>query len=210
MFAWLAVGLSGAVYVSAGWMDKNRVSALFKLLTVILLIATLLVQDISEGQSLSAKWVTAGLLMSLIGNLIFILSERFYQPAVFVFVVASVCYSKAFWGQVSGPLSLWLPAMLYAAFVILFLLGLPRLSGIALPVVLLGSGLIHMTWGAAEVWMRQDTLSAHYACLGASLLFFCCVGHAFKHEEQPARKGNVLLDSTYFLSQSLITASVLM
>lgn len=207
MFAWLAVGASGGVFLYATQMEKKKLAGLFKLLTMVLLI--ILLCSHGGGLSLSARWVVAGLVFSLAGNVIFLLSHRFYPLAVFAFVLVAVCYGKAFWVTQTGSLSFWIPSMLYAALVILFFIGLPHLSGVVLSAVILGTALTQATWAAAEVWIQHSSQSALFGFIGAFLLQSCCIGHAFKHRALPAKNGNMLLNSAYFFSQALITASVL-
>jgi uncharacterized membrane protein YhhN len=207
MFAWLAVGASGGVFLYATQMEKKKLAGLFKLLTMLLLI--ILLCSHGEELSLSARWVVAGLVFSLAGNLIFLLSNRFYPLAVFVFVLVAICYGKAYWVTLSEPLSFWIPAMLYAALIILFLIGLPYLSGVVLPAIILGSALTQATWAAAEVWLQYNSQPALFGFIGTSLLQSCCIGHAFKHRTLPAKNGNLMLNSAYFIAQALITASVL-
>ena len=209
MFAWLAVGMSGIMYVSVSRTDRVRLSAFFKFLTIAVLLVALMYAEGISGLSISAKWVALGLLLSLVGDQMFMLPRRFYRYGIPFFVLVSICYSKAFWLQIPGELSLWLPSMLYAAIVIVFLVGLPKLSAIVIPVAIFGTCLVQMAWAAAEVWMQLGTVQALYGCLGASLLLLSSVGHAFKHKDLPAKNGNILLDSGYFISQALITASAM-
>ncbi|PWI31874.1 hypothetical protein DI392_18510 [Vibrio albus] len=208
MFVWLAVGASGGVCLCATQMEKKRLAVFFKLLTMVLLVMTLFHHSGGE-LLLTEQWVLAGLAFSLAGNLFFLLSNRFYELAVLSFVVVSICYGKASWLQLSGPLSYWIPSMLYAALVILLFIGLPSLSGILWSVVTLGAGMVQMTWAAAEVWMHQSSPASLLGFTGAFLLLTCCIGHAFKHKGLPAKNGNLVLNSTYLISQALITASVL-
>jgi uncharacterized membrane protein YhhN len=209
MFAWLAVGASGGVSLCATQMKKKRLAGFFKIFTIVLLIITLCVHGYTTGLSLSAKWVTVGLLLSLVGSLMFLFSNRFYPLAVLWFVLASLSYGDAFWLQLSGPQCYWIPSMLYAALVILLFVGLPSLSIILLPVIFQGIGMAQMTWAAAEVWIYYQSQAALLGFIGSSLLFSCCIGHAFRYRSQPVQNGSLTLNSLYFLSQALITASVL-
>ena len=208
MFVWLAIGVSGIMFISVSRLRTVWLSTLLKFASVSLLLFILLVQLGSSDMVEYSEWIALGLLCALLADVLFMLSPNQYSAGIGLFVIASLSYSKAFWLQVPGQLSLWLPSMLYAAIVIVFFIGLPRLAEIVLPVIILGCCQVQMTWAALEVWMQTGTVQALYGCLGASLFLLSCVMWAFKHKERPKRNGNPFLDTCYFISQALITVSV--
>ncbi|MFA0520147.1 lysoplasmalogenase family protein, partial [Vibrio sp. 10N.222.55.E8] len=110
----------------------------YKVFTFFLLATIALTQSVVADFT---YWIVAGLAISAIADVFHTVAQK--RPLHFIcFLLAQLCYSKAFWLQLSGEMVWWLFAFLLAACVVAFFLLLPRLDKLVFPVVIMGIVLI--------------------------------------------------------------------
>ncbi|KXF82684.1 lysoplasmalogenase [Enterovibrio coralii] len=206
MLSWFAVCCSGLLHINAAYKGPRWQFYLFKPLT----IAILIVIALMGGQESSyTYWIVAGLAFSLVGDVFLMLPKDRFIPGLLSFLVAHILYSVAFWQQFDGPMIWWLPSLIGAASVLIFLLLLPNLGQLLIPVGLYIAVIAQMAWGAGEFWMAEHSQMAAYAFGGALLFMLSDTVLAFDRFKGPFRTSVLLIMSTYFSAQGLITASVL-
>lgn len=206
MWGWLVFGLSGFVHISTVNNEDKRRSQIFKLLALLSLIALLLFSAHDEPQFI---WVFSGLVCSLLAEILGQLSQPRVKVIFGLMLITFLAYSKGFWTQLSGDISWWLPALLFAGSVILFLLLLPKLDTIVFPVSIMGLVLVNMSWAASAVWMGNATQANLMACIACLIFVASAVLKAVHHYRAPIEHAEKWLASGYFAAQALIVASVI-
>lgn len=206
MLSWFAVCFSGLLHISAAYRGPRWQFYLFKPLTIALMMA---IAAMGAEPSAYTHLILAGLLFSLLGDIFLMLPKDRFIPGLLSFLVAHILYSVAFWQQFEGPMVWWLPSMIGAAGVIIFLLLLPNLGALLVPVGLYIAVIAQMAWGAGEFWMNTHSQPAAYAFGGALLFMVSDTVLAFERFKGPFRTSVLLIMGTYFCAQGLITLSAL-
>lgn len=206
MWIWLAIALSGLGHITAYYHGPKWQFYLFKPMTLCLL-------GVAAWQSPSASGlyhvaIMAGLLLSLMGDIFLMLPRDRFMAGLSSFFLAHIAYSIAFWSQLSGNIAWWLPAMLAAAGVIVFLLLLPSLGSLMLPVACYIAVIVQMTWAAGEYWLTAASLPALLAFSGALIFMFSDLCLAIDRFRGPFRPATAWVMTSYFLAQSLIVATL--
>ncbi len=204
MWSWLAVSLSG-IGAIAGTKHGHIGQALsYKVFTFVLLAVIALTQSVVADFT---YWLVAGLVVSAIADALHSLTQK--RTLYFVcFLVAQLCYSKAFWLQLSGEMVWWLFALLLAACIVAFFLLLPRLDKLVFPVVIMGMVLIQLAWAAGEVWLLDPQLSHAVGFVGCSVLLISALAYALNCYRSPIKGSYFWVTGSYFLAHALIVASL--
>ncbi|TKF75813.1 lysoplasmalogenase [Vibrio kanaloae] len=204
MWSWLAVSLSG-IGAIAGTKHGHIGQALsYKVFTFVLLAVIALTQSVVADFT---YWLVAGLVVSAIADVLNSLTQK--RTLYFVcFLVAQLCYSKAFWLQLSGEMVWWLFALLLAACIVAFFLLLPRLDKLVFPVVIMGMVLIQLAWAAGEVWLLDPQLSHAVGFVGCSVLLISALAYALNCYRSPIKGAYFWVTGSYFLAHALIVASL--
>ena len=205
MWSWLAVSLSGIGAIAGAKHGHVTQTLIYKVFTFVLLATIALSQPEITTYS---YWIVGGLVVSALADILHTLSKR--KPLHFIcFLVAQLCYSKAFWLQLSGQVVWWLFALLLAACVVAFFLLLPRLDKLVFPVVIMGMMLLQLNWAAGEVWLLTGAWASLLGFLGTLTLTLSAgllAVHDYRHS---IRYGRYLISGSYLLAHSLITASLI-
>ncbi|WP_299695632.1 lysoplasmalogenase [uncultured Vibrio sp.] len=204
MWSWLAVSLSG-IGAIAGTKHGHIGQALsYKVLTFVLLAIIALTQSVVADFT---YWLVAGLVLFAVADALHTLTQK--RPLHFVcLLVAQVCYSKAFWIQLSGEVVWWLFALLLAACVVAFFLLLPRLGQLVFPVVIMGIMLIQLVWASGEVWLLDPQLSHALGFVGCSVLLPSALAYALSCYRGSIKGAYCWVMGGYFLAHAIIVASL--
>ena len=204
MWSWLAVSLSGIGAVAGTKQGHIGQALSYKVFTFVLLAIIALTQSVVADYM---YWVVAGLAISAIADVFHTLTQK--RLLYFVcFLLAQLCYSKAFWLQLSGEMVWWLFALLLAACVVAFFLLLPRLDKLVFPVVIMGIVLIQLTWASGEVWLLDPKLSHAVGFAGCSVLLLSALAYALNCYRSPIKSAYFWVTGSYFLAHALIVASL--
>lgn len=206
MWSWLAVSLSGLLHISAATQGPKWQFYFFKPFTILLMLV-LLIQ--SGGESAYVWLIGAGLIFSMIGDVFLMLPKDRFLLGLASFLGAHVLYSSAFWLQLSGDMVWWLPAILFAAGIIIFLLLLPNLGNMALPVIGYILVIVQMAWAAGEVWLTSRTGVSLLAFSGALMFMLSDVILAFDRFKHSTKLSTTMVMGCYYVAQGLITASAI-
>lgn len=180
---------------------------LFKPLTMLLIIAMLMLANIGDA----GNWVLAALLFSLIGDVFLMLPKKPIAPALGSFLVAHVLFVIEF--SERAPLQWSWSLGLAAAIIVVWASWVSRrlmsnLGRLLIPGLIYFSAISLMVFYAANVFLAG--VSGGGLLLAGALLFFSSdTALAFNRFGKPWRSAQLVILSTYFSGQFLITASIL-
>ncbi|WP_139685695.1 lysoplasmalogenase [Vibrio tasmaniensis] len=204
MWSWLAVSLSGIGVITGTKHGYIGQALLYKVFTFVLLATIALTQSVVVDFT---YWVVAGLAISAIADVLHTVTQKRLLHFV-CFLLAQLCYSKAFWLQLSGEMVWWLFALLLAACIVAFFLLLPRLDKLVFPVVIMGIVLIQLAWASGEVWLLEPQLSHAVGFVGCCVLLLSALAYALNFYRSPIKGAYFWITGSYFLAHALIVASL--
>ncbi len=115
-----------------------------------------------------ARWIAAGLMMSLLGDALLALPGDWFVAGLLAFLVAHLAYTSAYVGRSRALDPAWLLMSLVAVAIMLTaLFRLGELGAMKLPVVIYAVVIGLMLWRAGA--QRRSGPRAHFAVLGAVL-----------------------------------------
>ncbi len=206
MWSWLSVALSGFISISANKNNHQLQAALFKTLSLLLLLVMLWSQTNQVGVPI--WWASLGLLIAIVADCLYIYKK--HQRLCFsAFVLSQLCYSAMFWTSLAGEIVWWLPALLLGVGVVSFFLLLPQIDRLIFPVVVMGSVLLQLNWAAGEVWLVNGNFSNAMGFVGTLMLTLSAGLLAIHDYRRSVNRGRYLISGSYLLAHSLITASLL-
>ncbi|NNN46017.1 MULTISPECIES: lysoplasmalogenase [unclassified Vibrio] len=206
MWSWISVGLSGFISISAFENHNLKQALLFKNITPVLLLA-MLVEQAGDWSSPSI-WVAIGLLVAMFADSLHLLG-KWPKFCFFAFVAAQLCYSRAFWVQLSGTIVWWLPALLLATSIVAFFLLLPQLDTLIFPVTIMGIILVQLAWASGDVWLKSPSWGSLVGFVGSLIFILSAVLLAIHDYRHALPWGQYWISGSYLLAQALIVASVL-
>ncbi|MEZ9438241.1 lysoplasmalogenase [Vibrio atlanticus] len=204
MWSRLAVSLSGIGAITGTKHGHIGQALLYKVFTFVLLATIALTQSVVVDFT---YWVVAGLAISAIADVLHTVTQKRLLHFV-CFLLAQLCYSKAFWLQLSGEMVWWLFALLLAACIVAFFLLLPRLDKLVFPVVIMGIVLIQLAWASGEVWLLEPQLSHAVGFVGCCVLLLSALAYALNFYRSPIKGAYFWVTGSYFLAHALIVASL--
>jgi uncharacterized membrane protein YhhN len=205
MWSWLAVALSGLLYIFADEKGDKVRMVLFSLLTHALLATMILATDHLQSYQM---WMLLGLGVFAVSDAI--AQWQQHTKLSFVgFILAQLVYSWAMWGVVNSQFVLWLPALLLCIAIVTFLLLLPRLDSFLMPVAFMGLSLVHLLCAAGEAWLIAGTSSSTLGFCGALVLMLSALLLALDQYHFQSRRARYAVSGSYYASQSLLVASAL-
>ncbi|WP_338165642.1 lysoplasmalogenase family protein [Vibrio sp. 10N] len=205
MWSWLAVALSGLLYIFADEKGDKVRMVLFSLLTHALLAAIILATDVLLPYQ---RWMLLGLGVFAVSDAI--AQWRQHTKLSFIgFICAQLIYSWAMWGLVNSQFVLWLPALLFCVAIVTFLLLLPRLDSFLMPVALMGLSLVHLLCAAGEAWLISGTYASTLGFVGALVLMLSALLLALEQYHFQSRRARYAVSGSYYLAQSMLVASSL-
>ena len=213
-FFWLTLALAGVDWVAAwrGWRQVRWVSKTGALLALIAWFTQ------AGGWQGWQAWFGAGLLFSLLGDVLLMLPAGFFLGGVAAFLVTHVLYIIGF-NQTVLHLR-WEAAFPMIVVGVAFTTLQGRIRGglrqqgeqaLLLPVMIYAITLSLMWLMALTTLLRPDwaRLPAVLVSVGAGLFFFSDSLLAYNRFVRPIQNGDLLVMITYHIGQVLITGGVL-
>lgn len=214
---WLLITLVLAVsHWVARWKGMSRVGAATKLPVT----AALILWSLSEGGWPGGMgWIGAGLVFSLIGDLMLLLPRRFFIPGLTGFLLAHICYIIGF--SQPGPV---MNPILFVITCLLFIYGYFYFQNLRqswkvgasgnrfiTPFVLYGITLCLMTLSACQTILRADwpPTASCFAAAGGILFLFSDSLLGYNRFIHPLPGGRTFEMMTYHLAQIAIVAASL-
>ncbi|KOO09361.1 lysoplasmalogenase [Vibrio hepatarius] len=204
---WLIIVLLCVVHV---WSIDKKYRWIFYLskATPVFLMSALVLVDSPNSQDY-AYWIGVGLIASAIGDLFLMHPKDKFIEGLSCFLCAHILYSYAFFTQIEQPLTLWLPAVLFSVGLIVYLLLLPTLDNMKLPVAVYTSAILVMAWGATEVWLEAEHPLAAYGAMGAFIFIVSDLVLAIDRFRTTSAFSRHVVMVTYYTAQVLLTLSAL-
>lgn len=217
MFLFLALTLALALLeIFAVYRESRRLEYFAKPGVMLVLLVWLF---LSAGLSGPPLWFAAGLVFSLVGDVLLIQRERFFLPALVAFLLAHLAYLVGFY-LLPPPLSVWSLFMgvvigLSAARILLRIIAGVHAKGqsrLALPILLYGGALSLMLLSALltlsnTAWGPGASV---LVALGAALFFLSDNLLAWDRFVAPIHRGRFKNIIPYELGQILIIAGVIL
>ncbi len=216
---WIIVAIPLAlIHWTARWRGWIRIGAATKPLVMVALI--LWSYSSTSGWDDVYRWVGAGLVFSLIGDVMLQLPRRFFIPGLFAFLLAHICYTTWF----CLPFPIFHPILLALLFVIALgmyfyyhtLVKALRAKShgrkFMIPVFLYGLTLCAMTISGCQTLLRADwpTDAAGFSALGGILFLISDSLLGFNRFVHPLPGGKTTEMVTYHLAQAAIIAGSLL
>jgi uncharacterized membrane protein YhhN len=202
----LGILVSGILAIWFGYRQPRGKFYIFKPLTMILIILLLLLGR--EGLSLIKALILAGLLFSLLGDILLMLPGDRFLAGLAAFLIAHLFYISGFWIDQGAPV-FW-PAL--AVFGLTGLTGWILKDGMGkMKIPALGyMGVISaMVWLAWSRWITGGQLDHLLAFCGAGLFMISDLILAVNRFEVEFKAARALDLATYYAGQWLIALSVI-
>jgi uncharacterized membrane protein YhhN len=201
-----AIAGSLALHLRAAYFGPEWQIYLFKPLTTLLLIA-LAATERSAGSDGYRAAIIAGLGASLVGDAFLVLPGDAFTPGLVSFLVAHLCYLRAFIASTGWRASAW--AAPYAlAYVVLMIVLLPNLGPLTLQVIVYGAVLVAMGWQATERATRRRSATTLRAAVGGALFIVSDSVLAIDRFVAPFQAATFVVMTTYIAAQWLIARSI--
>ncbi|EOV1171157.1 lysoplasmalogenase [Vibrio fluvialis] len=173
----------------------------------VLLMAALITLSPTVDANL-AFWIFSGLILSAIGDVLLSLPKDKFISGLSSFLLAHICYVLGFIGMVN-TISWWIPVMILALGVLAFLLLLPNLGTMTLPVAIYILIIVAMGSATAEYWFSYNSSSARLAFTGACIFMVSDLVLAIDRFRSSSKFSRHVVMFTYYTAQALLTLSVL-
>ncbi len=201
------VFIAVALLLSAEFINQPWLMYIFKPLAIALIVSISLANWKVHPSSF-ALWISIGLFLSLIGDIVLMFPEPFFIYGLFAFLVAHICYLTAFSRRVKFParLPVWL---LYLTVVSLFYGFLfPTLSSaLRLPVAIYVFFVASMAAQSMGRFLILKNHPAGNAALGALFFMLSDALLSFSRFHAPIPAPTFFVLTPYFLGQWLIALS---
>lgn len=199
---------SATACIAADLTGRLRAVYVFKPLTMLVVLA-LAVQP-SASTEPEYRWlVVAGLLFSLLGDVLLMLPRDRFASGLAAFFVAHLVYIAAFARQTAlASAPGWLLPFAASGIALYGWLRPDVPDRLRLPVALYIAAIAVMAWQATARWLVVGQLGALLACLGAILFVASDSALAVDRFRRPFRAAPAVVLGTYFAAQALIALSV--
>jgi uncharacterized membrane protein YhhN len=187
-------------------MGLHGVSYLTKPLATLALVVLVL-----QGAPASRyrAWIAAGLIASLAGDILLMLPMNLFLPGLIAFLVAHVCYIRAFVGDGGGWRAPWLPAVpVYGAAAMVLAFLWPSLGVMRAPVTGYVLVIATMAWQAIARWQGRRSTATALAAAGSVFFLISDSALAVNRFVEPFAAATLVIMSTYYAAQWGIALSV--
>lgn len=198
--------ISASIHMFGEYQGPDYLIFIFKPLTMVFIILiAVLAKDPPSGRYKFA--IIAGLIFSMIGDVLLSLPMDVFVIGVFSFLIAQLIYTYAF--RVGRSFRLRFLALLpFAVYgILIFVILLPGLNAMTLPVAAYVIVIMVMAWQAWDQWDDKRTQWALLAFIGAVLFVVSDSLLAINKFGEPFLAARALTLTTYFSAQWLIANS---
>lgn len=173
----------------------------------LLLMALMVIIDTQTATSL-AFWVCGGLLISAAADSLVSFHGDASRLSAAGYIMAHSSYVIGFISMV-GAVTWWVPVLIFALGILTFLLLLPNLERLLLPMLIYLVVIATLGSSSAEYWLNSHSPSANLSVMGAFMLMLCDLLWArdrFISSTLVTRQAVML---SYYLAHALLAWSVL-
>ena len=200
--------ISASIHIRAEFLDFQSHIYFFKPLTMILILSIALLGRRIEGGRYKPL-ILAGLVMSLVGDVLLMMPAEFFIPGLAAFLIAHLIYIAAFRIDLpSGGFSIGVlaPFVVYGVLMAAFLA--PGLGDMLIPVFAYVGIILAMGWQALVRWIRAQDRMALWAMIGAFLFILSDTALAVNKFRVTFAAEPVVVLTTYYAAQWFIARSV--
>jgi uncharacterized membrane protein YhhN len=154
-------------------------------------------------------WIAAGLVASLAGDILLMLPQGLFVPGLAAFLLAHLCYIRAFASDGAGlraPLLPAVPVFGMAAALLWYLW--PSLGPLRLPVACYVAVISTMSWQAIARWRVLGTQHAMFAAVGSVFFLMSDSALAIRKFVAPFPGATLVILATYYVAQWGLALSV--
>ncbi|MDX6019381.1 lysoplasmalogenase [Scandinavium sp. V105_16] len=205
LWSFIAVCLSGWLYVDASYRGPVWQRWVFKPVTLILLL--LLAWQAPMFNAISYL-VLAGLCASLIGDALTLLSRERLLYAIGAFFLSHLLYTIWFASQMTLSFFWPLPLVLVVIGALLIAVIWSRLEELRLPICTFIAMTLVMVWLAGELWFFRPVDTALSSFLGATLLLVSNIVWLGSHYRRRFRADTAIASACYFAGHFLIVRAL--
>ncbi len=201
----LALG-SGLVHIGSCYRGPRWLFYMTKPGTMAVLLVLAL--QLGALDSTYGLWLLAGLVLSLVGDILLMLPRDRFVPGLVSFLLAHICYVLAFAsdGLALTPALLLLLAAAGAGTLALLWPGLGQMKVPVSGYVLV---ILAMAWSAGERWLALDTQGALLALVGSIIFMASDITLALDRFRRPFPAAQAVIMATYFAAQFLLVLSLI-
>jgi uncharacterized membrane protein YhhN len=198
--------ISAAIHMWGEYQGPDILIYIFKPLTMVFIIIIAVLAKSPPSRKYKYA-IIAGLLFSLMGDIFLMLPMDLFIAGLISFLIAQLIYTYAF--RSGRPLRFNFIAMLCFAIygVLIYVILLPGLNGMALPVAVYIIVILTMAWQAWDQWDQLRSRWALLAFIGAVLFVISDSILALNKFREPFLAARALTLTTYFTAQWLIANS---
>jgi uncharacterized membrane protein YhhN len=195
--------ISAILTIYAKLRENELLQFIFKPLTLLAIILLVYLNS-SAPMNFYQMAVLAGLIFSLIGDVLLIRQDRYFVQGLIAFLLGHLCYIAAFWTDPN-----LLSGLFYLIYVIFFLRLLwPGLGKLKVPVIVYAVVIATMGWMALSLTINHHDHHTFHAFLGSVVFIVSDSLLAFNKFKTKISLGPFWILATYFLAQWLIALSV--
>ena len=177
-------------------MDQRSLVYLFKPLATLALVAVVLT---NTRRSHYGTWIGTGLVAALAGDILLMLPQGLFVPGLVAFLVAHLCFIRAFSIDGAGrraPLLPGIPVVAAAIAVLVYLW--PSLGPMRVPVACYVATITTMSWQAIARWSVRRSPDAALAALGSIFFLVSDSSLAINRFAAPFAGATLVVIGTYY------------
>lgn len=173
----------------------------------LLIMAAMMTLNAEANTSL-AIWIGCGLLLSAIADSIVSLTGDSSRLSAIGYIIAHSCYVFGFLSMV-GSVTWWIPILIFALGILTFLLLLPNLERLLVPMLVYLVVMATLGSSSAEYWLSSQSPAANLAVMGAFMLMLCDLLWARNRYVCSTLFTRQAVMVSYYLAHALLACSVL-
>ncbi len=155
-------------------------------------------------------WIAAGLTASLAGDILLMLPQDLFVAGLVAFLLAHLCYIRAFASDGAGIRASLLPAVpVFAAATGVLVVLWPSLGTMRAPVACYVTVISVMSWQAIARWRVRRTRAAALAAMGSLFFLVSDASIATRKFAAPFAGATLVIIATYYAAQWGIALSAL-
>ncbi|MBU3916954.1 lysoplasmalogenase [bacterium] len=202
-----AVVSSSVIMVCFAYFDMMPQAFFMKPLTMCLIITIALLTETQAGSNYK-NFVLAGLVFSLVGDILLLPSIKQFTPGLLAFLVAHLFYIAAYKTDLKTRFSIWIltPLILHGG-VLVYLL-LPSLRSMKWLVLIYMGIVLVMSWQIGVKWLQTKNNWLLLAFVGSLLFIISDTLLAISRFIVKFELASLFIIMTYFCAQLFIALSV--
>ena len=203
----LFITISAVITIHARERGARNRLFVFKPLTMVLIVlfAFLKAAPRMDGYF---YFIFLGLLMGLAGDIFLMMPSDRFIAGLITFLIGHSCYISAFTTASGFRCTWWLlfPFLIFG--VVTFMILLPSLRKLRIPVALYSAIMVLMAWQAWERWHRMEANNTLWAAIGSIFFLISDSALALNRFRRSLSNAQKIILGSYYTAQLMIASSV--